>query len=277
MALRNEGKYNFVANDDMGGGDSLGSEGGDVSGGGGGSDSSGGDLSDGGEINGNGTGDIPTIGAIMDRAAASSSSDALPGFTTKSANVTDDSTDKPNPNDFLVDTPTGNDKPNPNDFPANTGTADDSVPEMTITDKREAKADVPELVITGDRPVTARENVRSIDTTGAAEEAPVTPALTPITPATPVTPAAPVTAAANTPVTSPVVVPVAPTPPVVSPPTGGPAAGETEEEWRLRMGLTGTGNLTDFDKEIARLKGNMDTSVATSKGVISANMKPPGG
>jgi hypothetical protein len=64
---------------------------------------------------------------------------------------------------------------------------------------------------------------------------------------------------------------------VVTPPTSGPGPGETEEEWRLRMGLTGYGNLTDFDKEVARLKGNMDTGVSTSKGLISANMKPPGG
>lgn len=289
MAFRNDGRYSFVANDDMGGGDfgggdSLQTEGGDLSGGGGGGDNSGGSVSGGAEISG-GTGDIPTIGAIMDRAAASSSADALPGFTTKSADVVDDSTDKPNPNDFPVDKPIGTDTvndtgvvdsstntTNPNDFPPNT----DDVPEMTIVDKKDAKTDVPEMVITGNRPGVPTENIRSIDTTDGTEDDVVTPTLTPVTPTIPTTPTG---GTATTSVTTPVTTPVTPTPPpvVTPPPTSGPAEGETEEQWRLRMGLTGAGNLTDFDKEIARLKGGMDTGVATSKGLISANMKPPGG
>jgi hypothetical protein len=285
--------------DRFSGGDSFGNEGGDISGAGGGNSSVGEDVSGGKEISG-GTGDIPTISDIMDRAAASGSDDALPGFTTPTANDNLDD-NKSNPNDFPADTATNStsstgsdtdvvdsstDKTNPNDFPTNTGTGDDDgVPTMTITDKRPTKPDVPEMVITSDRPIGTGEK-RSIDGGGLS----VTPAVTTTTPTvTPTVTPTTTTPAVTTPpvttppvvtppvVTPPVVTPPVVTPPVVTPPTSGPGPGETEEEWRLRMGQTGYGNLTDFDKEVARLKGNMDTGVSTSKGLISANMKPPGG
>ena len=287
--------------DRFSGGDSFGNEGGDISGAGGGNSSVGEDVSGGKEISG-GTGDIPTISDIMDRAAASGSADALPGFTTPTANDTLDD-NKSNPNDFPADTATNSTSTNPNDFPTDTGdddveeltvtgsrstddtsatrsiaptttTVNDDVPEVTITGKRPTKPDVPELVITSDRPIGTGES-RSIDGGGLSVTPAVTPAVTPtVTPATTTTTPVVTTPPVTTP---PVVTPPVVTPPVVTPPTSGPGPGETEEEWRLRMGLTGYGNLTDFDKEVARLKGNMDTGVSTSKGLISANMKPPGG
>jgi hypothetical protein len=291
--------------DRFSGGDSFGNEGGDISGAGGDNSNVGGDVSGGKEISG-GTGDIPTISDIMDRAAASGSADALPGFTTPTANDTLDD-NKSNSSDFPADTATNSTSTNPNDFPTDTGDDDveeltvtgdrskddtsttrsiapattiggggDDVPEVTITGKRPTKPDVPEIVITGDRPIVPSET-RSIDGGGLAVTPVTTPAVTPaVTPT--VTPTTTTPAVTTPPVTTPpVVTPPVVTPPVVTPPTDGPGPGETEEQWRLRMGLTGYGNLTDFDKEVARLKGNMDTGVSTSKGLISANMKPPGG
>jgi hypothetical protein len=315
MALRNEGKYNFVANDDISGGGAGDFGGGDFSG---------------------GTGDIPTIGEIMDRANAVGSDNALPGFT-NNTDVIDTADVKTNPNDFPVDTEvakttnsndfpvdsgetTTNDtgvvvggsdvKTNPNDFPddldnktvtntdttntdttntdttntdtTTTGTGNpDNTDEVVITDKREKPDDVPEVVITGDRPVTTTTGENTTGTGSTVDDdtddddtdgvdlttttGTTTTGTTGVTPVTSVlTPVVTSTTTGSGPVVNP-------------PPTSGPSPGETEEEWRLRMGLTGYGNLTDFDKEVARLKGNMDTGVATSKGLISANMKPPGG